>query len=138
MQLLNIPMPRNVYAPGCSHNLYDSACGAVKANFSFPSSCASGTTTQQISCGLAQAAGYYDTGTITFISGQNAGATRTVKNYTPGVIGLSLPLHYPPAVGDAFIASAGCAKDQSTCLNKFNRMGSFRGFPYIPTPEASI
>lgn len=138
LQLLNIPMPRNVYAPACSHNLYDAGCGASKAAFGAASSCAAGTTALQIVCALAQAASYFDTGTITFTGGQNAGATRTVKSYVPGVISLSLPLPYAPAVGDTFTAYAGCDKTQATCAAKFNRLSSFRGFPYIPVPEASL
>lgn len=138
LQLLNIPMPRNVYAPACSHNLYDAACGAVKASFGAASSCASGTTSLVLNCALAQAATYFDTGTITFSGGQNAGATRTVKSYTPGVINLSLPLPFTPAVGDTFTAYAGCDKSQATCSAKFNRLVGFRGFPFIPVPEASM
>lgn len=138
LQLLNIPMPRNVYAPACSHNLYDSACGAVKASFGAASACASGSTSSMLNCALAQAAGYFDTGTITFTGGQNAGATRTVKSYTPGVINLSLPLPFVPVVGDTFTAYAGCDKSQATCNSKFGRLASFRGCPFIPVPEASI
>lgn len=138
MQLLNIPMPRNVYAPACSHNLYDSACGAIKNNFAATTICGAGTTTLTLNCALTQAAGYFDTGTITFTSGNNAGATRTVKSYAPGVFTLSLPLHFTPAIGDSFTAYAGCDKSQATCAGKFNRLISFRGFPYIPVPEASI
>ena len=138
LQLLNAPMPRNVYAPACSHNLYDAGCGAVKASFGAVSSCATGSTKLLINCALAQASGYFDVGTVTFTSGANAGATRTVKSYTPGVINLSLPLPSIPAVGDTFTCYAGCDKSQSTCTNKFNRLVSFRGFPFVPVPEASI
>ncbi len=138
MQLLNIPMPRNVYAPACSHSLYDSACGAVKASFGATSACTSGTTTLKIHSALAQADGYFDTGTITFSGGQNAGATRTIKSYIGGVITMSTPLYFLPAAGDTFTAYAGCDKTQATCANKFNRVISFRGFPFIPVPEASV
>lgn len=138
LELLNAPMPRNVYSPACSHNLFDSGCGASKAAFSAATACATGTTNLVINCSLAQAAGHFDAGTITFNSGQNAGASRTVKSYTPGVFVLSLPLPFVPAVGDAFTAYAGCDKSQATCNSKFNRLASFRGFPFIPVPEASI
>ena len=138
LQLLNIPMPRNTFGPGCSHNLYDAGCGAVKASFGAASSAASGSTVSVINCALAQAAGWFDTGTISFTTGANAGATRSVKTYTPGVITLALPLPYLPGIGDTFTIYAGCDKMQTTCLNKFNRLASFRGFPFIPVPETSI
>jgi uncharacterized phage protein (TIGR02218 family) len=137
VQLLDAPMPRNVYAPTCSHNLFDAGCGAVKASFGASSSCTSGSTRLLINCALAQASGYFDVGTITFNSGANAGATRTIKSYAPGVINLSLPLPVTPTVGDTFTAYAGCDKSKATCTSKFNRLASFRGFPFIPVPEAS-
>lgn len=138
LQLLNIQMPRNVYASACSHTLYDAGCGAVKASFGSASSCASGSTKQLINCALAQASGYFDAGTITCTGGANAGATRTVKSYTPGVFNLSLPLPFTPGVGDTFTAYAGCDKAKATCGSKFNRLASFRGFPFVSVPEASI
>lgn len=137
-QLLNNPMPRNVYAAQCSHTLFDTGCGAVKASFGFASSATSGSTRQVINCALAQAAGYFDAGTITCTGGANAGATRTVKGYTPGVLTLSLPLPFTPGIGDTFTAYAGCDKTKTTCNSKFSRLASFRGFPFVPVPEASI
>ncbi len=138
LQLLNILMPRNTYQPGCTHTLYDSGCGAVKATFGSASTVNSGSTTSQINCGLAQASGWFDGGTITFTSGVNSGVSRTVKSYTTGVLLVTLPLPNVPAVSDAFTAYAGCDKSKDTCINKFNRLVSFRGMPYVPTPETSI
>ncbi len=137
LERLNIPMPRNVYAPACSHNVYDSACGAVKASFGAGSTFLAGSTSQVIQCSLTQSAGYFDTGTITCTSGANAGATRTVKSYAPYVVNLSLPLPFAPSPGDNFVIYAGCDKSQATCGGKFNRLISFRGFPFIPVPETS-
>lgn len=138
LELLNIPMPRNVYSPGCTHNVYDAGCGAVKASFGAASSCTAGSSKTQLICGLTHYSGYFDAGTITFTSGQNAGATRTIKGYTQGVINLSLPLSYVAAAGDTFTAYAGCDKSKATCSGKFNRLASFRGFPFIPVPETSM
>jgi uncharacterized phage protein (TIGR02218 family) len=136
--LLNIAMPRNVFSPGCSHIVYDAGCGAVKASFGAGSAVTSGSTTSQINCGLAQASGWFDNGSISFTSGVNSGAIRTIKSYTPGVILLAMPLLNAPTNGDAFTAYAGCDKSYNTCVNKFNRLVSFRGFPYIPIPESSV
>lgn len=137
LQLLNIAMPRNLYTPGCTHSIYDSECGAVKASFGSASSFSSGTTSV-INCGLIQAAKWFDNGTITFSSGANAGAQRTVKSYTVGVLILALPLATTPTAGDTFTAYAGCNKSQTDCVNKFNRLVSFRGFPFVPIAESSI
>lgn len=137
VELLDVNMPRNVYSVGCSHTLYDAGCGVVKAGFATATAVLAGSTPSTLLCGLAQASTYFDGGTILFGSGQNAGVTRTVKSYTPGQINLSLSLPYAPANGDAFNAYAGCDKQQSTCSSKFNQLTHFRGFPYVPTPEAS-
>lgn len=136
--LLNIAMPRNVFSPGCSHTVYDAGCGAVKASFGSSSTATSGSTVSKINCGLAQASGWFDNGSISFTSGVNSGAVRTIKQYTPGVITLAVPLSNTPGIGDAFTAYAGCDKSYNTCVNKFNRLVSFRGFPYIPIPESSV
>jgi len=138
LQLLNILMPRNTYQPGCTHTLYDAGCGAIKSSFGSASSVNAASTTTQINCGLAQVAGWFDGGTITFTSGINSGVSRTVKSYTPGVLMMALPLPNAPATSDTFTAYAGCDKSKNTCVSKFNRLVSFRGFPYIPTPETSI
>jgi uncharacterized phage protein (TIGR02218 family) len=138
VELLDVVMPRNVYSVGCSHTLYSTGCGVLKASFATATTCLIGSSASTLLCGLAQTSAYFDGGTILFTSGQNAGATRTVKSYTPGVLNLSLPLPYPPAVGDAFTAFAGCDKQQATCSGKFNQLTHFRGFPYVPTPEASV
>jgi len=136
--LLNVQMPRNIYQAGCLHTLFDAGCGLSKAAFAVSSSVHAGSTKTQINCGLSQAADYFALGTITFSSGPNAGVSRTVKAYSPGIITLSLPLKAMSTVGDVFKAYPGCDKQQSTCTTKFNNLPRFRGFPYIPIPETAF
>jgi uncharacterized phage protein (TIGR02218 family) len=137
LELLNIKMPRNLYQPSCLNILFDGGCTLTKASFGTASTVASGSSRTQISCGLAQAAGYFDQGTISFASGPNAGITRTIRSYAPGVITLALPLVTSCAVGDTFTAYAGCARTQSACTAKSN-LENFRGAPYVPVPESVI
>jgi uncharacterized phage protein (TIGR02218 family) len=138
LELLNIYMPRNVVRPGCGIDLYDARCGLVKASFTVSSSAATSSTKTQILCGLAQAAGYFDLGTIEFTSGQNNGVKRTIKSYTPGTINLSSPLPYTPAPGDTFDAAPGCNKTESRCDTIFSNTANRRAFPYVPVPETSL
>lgn len=138
LELLNIKMPRNLYNPGCIHTLYDTGCGLSKASWSAASSVLAGSTVSQILCGLTQPGTWFDQGTITFDSGANSGVVRTIKGYTPGAISLAYPLPVTPGVGDTFTAYPGCDKTQSTCINKFNNVASFRGFPYVPVPESTL
>lgn len=137
--LLNIDMPRNVYTAGCIHTVFNGGCGLIKANFANPSAVLSGSTNRVLLCGLTQAQGYFDLGTITFTSGANAGVTRTIKAYDVGAISLSYPLRTAPAVGDSFIAYPGDDKRMTeTCAAKFGNLPNYRGFPFIPVPEATI
>lgn len=135
---LNINLPRNIYQPGCTHVLYDTGCGLTKSSFGTAGTITTGTTTSKLLCNLSTAAGFYNRGSIKFISGDLSGVTRTVKSYSPGTLSLLLPLPNIPAVGDTFIAYAGCDKQQSTCSGKFNNLTSFRGSPYIPVPITAV
>ena len=137
-EALNISLPRNIYQPGCIHVLYDTGCTLNKATFGTSSAITSGTTTTNLHCGLTQAAGFFNRGSIKFISGALSGVTRTVKSYAIGSVSLLLPLPATPAVGDTFIAYAGCDKQQSTCQGKFNNLPNFRGAPYIPVPITAV
>jgi len=138
MELLNIRMPRNLYQASCMNTLFDSGCGLNKASFAVNSACLVGSTKNQVLSALAQAAGYFDLGTITFTSGLNAGVSRNVKSYTGGTFRLSLALPYTPTTGDTFTAYAGCDRSKATCQNKFSNVVNFRGMPYIPVPETGV
>ncbi len=134
---LNMLMPRNVYQAPCMHILYGAGCTLTKSSFGATGTVGASPTTILINCGLTQAAGWFDLGTITFTIGVNNGVSRTVKSYTPGVFNLMAPLGAAPAPGDTFTAYAGCDKQQSTCTAKFNNLANFRGLPYIPVPETA-
>lgn len=136
LELLNIQMPRNLYQPGCLNTLYDGACTLAKASFGVAGTVGAGSTRNLLSNGLAQAAGWFDMGTVTITSGVNAGVSRSVKQYSPGVLALMNPLVSACAPGDTFTVYAGCDKAQATCSAKFNNLANFRGFPYVPVPES--
>jgi uncharacterized phage protein (TIGR02218 family) len=138
MVLLSRPMPRNLYQPGCLHNVYDAGCMLVKATFAVSSTAAIGSTASSINTALAQADGYFELGGITFTSGANDGVTRTVKTYlnAGGVVTPTRPFPFAPANGDTFDIFPGCDKAQATCSGKFANLSHFRGFPYVPSPES--
>ncbi len=136
VSLLNISMPRNPYQPECRHTLFDAGCTLSRSSFVVSSTAASGSTAQTLNCALAQAAGFFDLGTLQFTGGPNAGTWRAVRRYTPGVLVLSVPLPAAPGVGDAFNVSPGCDKLQATCSGKFANLPNFGGYPYIPIAES--
>lgn len=137
LELLNTPLPRNLYQPPCGYSLYDTGCGVARASFAAYSAVASGSTRQVLNCALANAAGYFDIGELVFTSGQNLGVTRTVKTYTPGVVSLAYPLPKAVAVGDTFTIYPGCDKRLTTCDTKFGNTSRFRATPFVPAPETA-
>lgn len=137
LELLNVMLPRNMYQAGCRHKLFDAGCSLAKASYAVTSAAAGGSTRSVIGSALAQTAGYFDLGTITFTSGVNNGLSRTVKSFASGSFTLSYPFPAAPAAADTFTAYPGCDKQQATCTSKFSNLANFGGFPYIPAPETA-
>lgn len=138
LERANRQFPRNVYQSVCLHTVYDTGCALSKTSFTATGTVAASPapTTNSFKTGNAQAAGYFDQGVVTFTSGANAGLKRTIKSYDPATgFTFALPLPVAPAIGDTISAFAGCDKRKATCGSKFNNIGRFRGFPFIPTPE---
>ena len=143
LELLNISMPRNLISPGCIHNLFDAGCTLTKASFAAAGAVAAGSSLSAIqTTSLAQAAGYFTFGTITFTSGLNAGVSATIKAHAlasnTATLTLMAPLQSAPATGDTFNAYPGCNKAQATCSGTFNNLLNFRGWPFVPSPTASM
>ncbi len=135
--LLDIDMPRNVYQPTCLHTLYDSGCTLVKNAFGSNGTVGSGSTASVINWSGASL--NFQQGSITFTSGVNAGATATVGSVVAGTsMNLLYPLESVPSSGDGFTVYYGCDHTPGTCKTKFNNLGNFRGFPYVPPPQMAI
>jgi hypothetical protein len=110
--LMQRPMPRNVYQPGCLHNLFDAGCTLNRASFAVAGAVGGGSTASSINTNLTQATGYFELGAITFTSGVNNGLVRTVKTFTHagGVVVPTATLPAAPANGDTFSIVPGCDK----------------------------
>lgn len=139
---LNIPIPRRVYQPGCGNSLFDSQCSLLAANFRGTGTTSAGSTVSVVkSTFTTQPAGYYDMGTITYLTGANAGLVRAVSAFDPGDgrFWLTVPLPVAPSAGDQFTALPGCDKTLATCKYKFGTDNSarFTGFPYVPKTESA-
>lgn len=83
------------------------------------------------------AADWFAAGTLTWLTGPNAGETAAVKRDQLGEDGLRrIELWQEPGAamraGDRFRIFAGCDKQASTCRAKFSNFMNFRGFPDIP------
>jgi uncharacterized phage protein (TIGR02218 family) len=137
---LNKKLPQPLIQPGCIHTLFDAGCTLLKASFTSASATTAVTSKKLFTAsGLAQAAGYFDLGVVTWTSGPNAGLTATVmKHSAGGVIELHVPLLFTPGVGDTFTILPGCDKLDTTCNTKFGNLANNGGFKYVPVPEAAI
>jgi uncharacterized phage protein (TIGR02218 family) len=136
--LLNAQTPRNHFQVGCMRTLYDVGCGVNPASFSATGTVTSGGTTG-FGSGLTGVAGYYSQGRLVFLTGANAGISRTVKsNDGSGNFSLIKPLPAACAAGDTFTAYAGCDLTKATCSSKFANLTRFKGTPFVPLPTAAL
>jgi uncharacterized phage protein (TIGR02218 family) len=132
--VLDYDMPRNVYSPTCVHTLYDSGCGVIRGTYSATGTVGAGSTAGLINTSVA-ASGHAQ-GSIIFTSGANANVRATVRSVVAGAsLTLMYPLPAPPAVGDGFTVAFGCDHTRGTCAGRFNNLGNFRGFPFVPPPQ---
>jgi uncharacterized phage protein (TIGR02218 family) len=82
----------------------------------------------------AEAAEFFDGGTIEFTSGDNVGlrALEIQKFEAGGVFQLFLPFHYLPQVGNTYTVIRGCPKTRAACKS-YDNILNFGGFPDQPT-----
>jgi len=138
--LLSINMPRNYYQGPCRHVLFDQGCTLNAASYEQSGVVGAGSTAKQIVASILGApggSGTYALGRIAFITGVNAGVTKTIARWSGQTLSLLGPLPAAPSIGDTFTAYPGCDKQLSTCQTFGNRL-NFGGMPFIPIPEASV
>ena len=132
--LLDMDMPKNLYAATCLHTLYDSGCGIIRGTYAHNAIAHAGSTATYIF--FPDAIAQFQQGSLLFTSGVNANVRATVKSADSGVgVTLMYPLPSPPAAGDAFTVYQGCDHTPATCAAQFNNLANFRGFPYVPPPQ---
>ena len=140
MNLLAVQqMPRRLYQASCTHAFGDAMCGFDRTGLAATATALAGSTQALVVTGLAPSpATLYDQGTITGVTGANAGTTRTAKQLTSGTVYLLKPFLYPVAVGDTFRLLPGCDHTTATCQTAFANLARYGGFPYIPPPELAV
>jgi uncharacterized phage protein (TIGR02218 family) len=113
------------------------------ASYTVAGQAQAGSTIFRIATNLTgYAAGFFSLGKLQFTSGALQGTWIGIQSQVgsgsaPVALTLTPPLLAAPAPGDAFTAWPGCDRALSTCRNKFNNIGNFRGFPWIPVPETA-
>lgn len=137
LDLLNAQMPRRLFQAGCTHIFGDPMCGFDRSSMRHDIAAAGGGQSR-IDCGfIPSPATLYDGGTITGLTGQNAGFQRTIARLVGGTVYFLDPYIFPIATGDTFALFPGCDHTLATCTNTFDNLARFGGFPYVPPPESA-
>lgn len=124
----------------CDADLGDRRCGVDLSSSAFRGE---GTIVTAISARRFKVAGihtfesrFFSRGLFAFTSGASAGLKIEVKSHTKLRAAVEIELwrdaEGAPAIGDAFIVTAGCDKRFETCKARFANTVNFRGFPSIP------
>lgn len=122
-----------VTTKNCRAVLGDSRCKVNLAPFTFSGTVTTAGQQTFTDSALAQAADYFNEGTVTWLTGDNEGLQAKVKAHaTGGVITLTLPMIKTVQVGDTFGIVAGCQKRLTEdCKTKFNNVINFQGEPHL-------
>lgn len=77
---------------------------------------------------------WFKYGAVTFTSGANKGLSMEIKGWVFDTLTITLFLNMPfnVSIGDQLELYAGCDKQITTCINKFNNVLNYRGEPYVP------
>lgn len=136
--VLNQPMPHNTWQPSCIHTVYDSGCGLNRDLYRATGTVGSGSTKTRL-LWTGAVSGYHWQGKVMFLTGLNAGLSRTIKYAAGGVsLDLASPLPNVPGVGDQFYAWAGCDYTNATCNSRFANTPNFRACRFIPPVTTAL
>src|SRR6266446_261343 len=138
LELLNIQIPRRLWQASCTHVFGGPMCQFDRESLSITFSAGAGST-QTVITNAPSSARPFALGTITGVTGSNAGVSRTSAAFVIGTtVTVKLAFLFPVATGDQFHLLPGCDRTIATCKNVFNNAGNFGGFPFIPTPETAV
>ncbi|MFZ4124576.1 MAG: DUF2163 domain-containing protein [Rickettsiales bacterium] len=122
-----------IYTPTCRANLGDGRCAKNLAAFTFTGTIDTVQTNERFyDAARTEASGYFSYGKVTFTSGNNAGFSTEIREFTNGTFTLFIPTPKALQVGDSYAVIAGCDKRLDTCITRFNNALNFRGEPHVP------
>ncbi len=125
-----------LYEIQCNAKFGDTYCKVSKvlAENTRSSSASSGTTTSFVSAALIEADDYWNYGVVTFNTGDNAGASRKITDFTASsdTVTLDYPLDNAVVAGDTYTIYRGCDKSLAMCGNTYVNTANYHGFHAIP------
>jgi len=113
----------------CQHSLYDSGCGVAETNYQITDIIASvsGSTLTMSSLSSSYVDGWFSGGIL-----RTSNNSRFITAHAGNTITLSRPLQELVS-GQSVALSPGCDRTMGTCMNKYNNILNYLGFPWIPT-----
>jgi uncharacterized phage protein (TIGR02218 family) len=135
-----------IFTLTCDADLGDGRCGIDLEDAEWTASAAvvatDGARTIEALVLGTRPSGFFDGGSLTFTSGENAGRRVEVLRHVRDGGGDRIELWQRMAKaivpGDAFTVSAGCDKRFTTCREKFDNIVNFRGFPHMPGNDFAL
>jgi uncharacterized phage protein (TIGR02218 family) len=124
-----------VYTPNCTADLGDARCKVDLSAFRQTGTVASVVDARTITTtGISGADDFHNYGLLTFTSGPNEGSSLEINNWMLSTETLRTWLGFPfePQVGDTIEVIPGCNKTTDHCINKFDNIENYRGFPTVP------
>ena len=119
--------PNIAYQAFCNHRLFDSGCALNASVYEeFETVALSGSELTHATFGTF-ADDYFTGGTVEWNN-----HFRLITNHVGNTITLHIPLPYGAGATPTLKAFPGCDKNPETCVNKFNNLVNFLGFPGIP------
>lgn len=142
---LNTPVGR-VYLRRCDRVLGDDKCKVDLSGSTFTATATvdafQGRKVVELPGLSSYSDGWFTQGSVTWITGQNAGSTGLVRQDQTRagvrVVELWEETALAIAAGDQLRIIAGCDKAADTCRAKFNNLLNFRGFPHLPGEDWSV
>ncbi len=122
-----------VYTSTCRARFCDPRCGLDVVDYTVTGTVDDSEASHSFTdSARTEASGYFAYELVMFTSGQNAGLSMEVREFSAGRFGLFLPMPYRIEEGDGYSAVAGCDKSFETCVGRFNNALNFRGEPHVP------
>lgn len=123
-----------VFQTTCRAQLGDARCTVNLAGFTVTGNV--DTPNGQIGftdAARTEAAGWFDSGLLTWTSGANNGLLAHIRQHTAGgVLTFAQPMPFAIVAGDNYSLIAGCRKRAiDDCKTKFSNIANFRGEPYV-------
>jgi uncharacterized phage protein (TIGR02218 family) len=125
----------DLYQPTCRVDLGSAQCGVDVTALEQSGTVATTDGWRNLTAtGITGADGEFNGGLLTWATGDNAGESVEVRQWTSGSSALVLYLKTLAEiqVGDTFKLQPGCDKLITTCSQKFSNVINFRGEPYVP------